>query len=121
MRELDEAMTAPFRKVGAWNNAPIYHGLNPVVIGGEKSHIRPVNEVDVPGLRARFFPDLNGELPFKPVFNADLKLAPGMTLQLEPSGQTGGNRVFLGGSLLITENGNDEYSNTSKRLVVIKA
>jgi Xaa-Pro aminopeptidase len=112
MGELQEVMAPPFRKIGASNTPPLFHGLNPLYTAGEMGRF---NEEDLPGVRARFFAGHEGELPFKPVTHPDIRFAPGMTLQLEMNGQKGTDKVFLGVNMLITADGNEEFSDISRR------
>lgn len=111
MAELDEAMTVPFRRIGAWSTPPKFHGVNPIFTQGQ---VGRVDEADVPDLRTRFFPDHEGELPYKPVFGPDTTIEAGMTIHLEPNGQKGDDLVFLGSGVLVTDNGAEEYGDSGR-------
>ena len=113
LRELQEIMSPPFRKLNAWNNAPLFHGLSPIFTNGQTSRFV---EQGIPSLRQRYFSKHDGELPYSPTFGADIKLQPGMAIHLEPNGQIGRDKVFLGANLLVTADGAEEYSASSRRV-----
>lgn len=113
MRELDDVMAEPNRKIGASSWQPMFHGLNPLYT---QTAVGRYGDDDFPGLRARFFPKHNGELPFNPLFAPDTKFEPGMTIHFEPHSLIGKEKAVVGATMLITENGAEEFAVLSNRL-----
>jgi Xaa-Pro aminopeptidase len=113
MRELDEVMAEPNRKIGASSWQPMFHGLNPLYT---QTAVGRYGEADFPGLRARFFPGHNGALPSKPMFAPDTKLVPGMTIHFEPHALIKNEKAVVGATLLVTEDGVEEFGDGSTRV-----
>ncbi|MGA2392806.1 MAG: M24 family metallopeptidase [Candidatus Lustribacter sp.] len=101
------AMEAPLRAAGAWSKTPLVHTLTFGATG-----FTPINREQLAGTREE---RTEGRITAG-IRRGDLVLLPGMTLELEPNACVGMQRVNIGGVVLVTATGAEEYNDVPTRM-----
>jgi Xaa-Pro aminopeptidase len=100
-REICEAMEGPISKAKCWHLTPLIHSLSPQ---GWTSGTG-VGIEQAAGLEA-----LKGRVRSRTINGGDLILKKGMVFELEPNACRGRQRVNIGGTVVVTENGEEELN-----------
>jgi len=109
--DLCAIMHEPLTAAGVWNTGPLVQTVSPVIFNGA-THV---------GLEAdaglRHLP----RLPSSVARDGDFEIRPGIAFAFEPNAVRDGERVCIGGTVLITEDGVEELNSISNRVVVVDA
>jgi Xaa-Pro aminopeptidase len=95
--EVVSAMEAVLDRPGVWHLTPLLHSMNPMLCIGPTG----VRMESLPGI------DAYGKVGSGRIRGGDVVLEPGMVFELEPNACIGRHRVNLGGTIIVTENGNE--------------
>ncbi len=106
---LCDVMRKPLDAAGCWNFTPLVHSMNPLVLCSDmQTRVEEIPEL------SRYHP----EKYVTPQFARDYVLQPGLMLELEPNAVRDNQRVNLGGTVLVTENGVEELNSLSTHLYI---
>jgi Xaa-Pro aminopeptidase len=108
--ELCDAMQAPLSDAGCWSLGPLVQTISPVMFNGpmyvDAAHQPALAGVPAPAMVPR---------------DGDLVLEPGMAFAFQPNAVRGRLRVNIGGTVIITPDGNEEFNDLPNELVVVEA
>ena len=111
MREVSEAMAAPMEKHGAWNMNGTIHSMNPILLGGGSNEASQRRQVEYyKEYYEKYNQRADGRVPVRNREEEEATLKPGMVFELEPEGCLGRHRVNIGGTVIVTESGNEELN-----------
>lgn len=95
--EVVEAMEAVLDRPGVWHLTPLIHSMNPMVCIGPTG----VRIESLPGVEAY------GQVGTGRIRGGDVVLEPGTVFELEPNACIERHRVNIGGTVIVTETGNE--------------
>jgi Xaa-Pro aminopeptidase len=95
--EVVEAMEAVLDRPGVWHLTPLIHSMNPMVCIGPTG----VRIESLPGVEAY------GQVGTGRIRGGDVVLEPGTVFELEPNACIERHRVNIGGTVIVTESGNE--------------
>lgn len=102
--DLVAAMAAPLKVAGCWCYTPLVHSVGPHFLLG-----RPAINMEKVDLGVRFVGPVQAR-------RRTAVLRPGMVFAFEPNACLGRNRVNLGGTVIVTENGCEELNRIPTRV-----
>lgn len=108
--DLVEAMAAPNKREGAWQLTPLIHSMSPLCMVDLPSK----GIVNMTGLSERFKDFYEGHSR-----GLDIVLQPGMVFQPEPNAVFGRHYVDVGGNVVVTENGSEEWNVMPTKMRVV--
>jgi Xaa-Pro aminopeptidase len=95
--EVVEAMEVVLDRPGVWHLTPLIHSMNPMLCIGPTG----VRIESLPGVEAY------GQVGTGRIRGGDVVLEPGMVFELEPNACIERHRVNIGGTVIVTEIGNE--------------
>ena len=104
--EVVTAMEAVLDRPGVWQLTPLIHSMNPMRCVGPT------------GLRIETLPGIEayGRVGSGRIRGGEVVLEPGMVFELEPNACIGRHRVNIGGTVIVTENGNEALNEIPCRM-----
>ncbi|MFC1992169.1 M24 family metallopeptidase, partial [Chloroflexota bacterium] len=131
-KEVMEAMTAPMERAGAWPSSPTIHSMNPIAaLGGGgrsesamslreegyKEHLKDDYEI-FQRRTGRGEPTGGRGRTRSRREEVEVILKPGMVFQPEPNVCLGSHHVNVGGTVIVTETGNEELNEIGTRMQI---
>ena len=107
--DLCATMHEPLTDARVWNTGPLVQTVSPVIFNGA-THVGLDSD---PGLR--HLPTVPSSVPI----DGDFEIRPGIAFAFEPNAVRDGQRVCIGGTVLITDSGVEELNTVSNGLVVV--
>jgi len=109
-KEVCDAMERPLHEAGYWHLTPLIHSLSPIAwVSGTGVGIEQAKGVE----------SLGGRIRSREVSGAPLIIKPGMVFELEPNACEGKQRVNIGGTVIVTENGVEELNILATRMQIV--
>ncbi len=109
-QEVCDAMENPLREAGSWHLTPLIHSLSPIAwVSGTGVGIEQAKGVE----------SLRGRIRSREVSGAPLTIKAGMVFELEPNACIGRQRVNIGGTVIVTDNGVEELNSLATRMRIV--
>jgi Xaa-Pro aminopeptidase len=108
--ELCAVMEAPLREAGCWNMGPVVQTVSPVIFNGA-THVGLDHQPGLAGI----------PLPAPTPRDGDFTITAGVAFALEPNACRDRNRVCVGGTVIVTDEGAEELNTISNQLNVVPA
>ncbi|MFC1991961.1 M24 family metallopeptidase, partial [Chloroflexota bacterium] len=118
MKEVVEAMAAPAERAGAWSGSgPNIHSMPIFLVGRQSATSQRLRDEYFKDYYEKYNQRNDGRA--RPGRAEDTILKPGMVFEVEPRGGIGRHWVNIGGTVIVTEKGNEELNKIGTKMQIV--